>query len=332
MDMRAYRQSAINATKFLLSQQQDDGSFIPVEQGVAAYHKVPFALSLMGQGERAGRLCMYLREGVLDEEGDFRGHFKRTPLHRRYSVVANAWLVAGTQRLGQFGISLPGMDYLGGLQHPKSGGFFTAGSEATLSGEQDILSTAVCGLALLYCGRVDDALSAGAFLKFMYDKQPASAARMFFASRGAGEIATEFSEENAQERLMTVGKQGQWYHVPALAAGFLTKLAEASQEPAMLETAQDYLHFVDSGGADRYMSEKSGFVGWAAALLYAATGNQNFRRMAIAVADGLLEKQLANGSWLQASMGEDLTSDVVDGTAENMICMVQILEGLSAGE
>jgi len=124
MDIKAYRQATIQAAKFLLSQQDEDGSFKPVDMGVATYYKVPYALALMGQCERASRLCTYLLGNVMDEEGDFVGHFSRSDLHERYYLVANAWLIAGAQRLGQFGISLRGVDFVGSLQHATSGGFY----------------------------------------------------------------------------------------------------------------------------------------------------------------------------------------------------------------
>jgi hypothetical protein len=286
----------------------------------------------MGQTERASRLCTYLIGNVLDEEGDFVGHFSRSALHQRYYLVSNAWLVAGAQRLGQFGISLRGMDFVGSLQHPESGGFFTAGPEATLGGEQDVLSTAVCGMALLYCGRTDEATQAGAYLQQVWEQQPAAAARLFLNTVKGDQLVTEFSEENATERLVTVGKKDQWYHALGLAAGFLTRLSEVTGDAETVEVAQKYLHVLDGCGPDRYTSEKSGFFGWAAALLYAQTGNANYRRIATSVADGLLENQLQNGSWLKASMGEDLTSDVVDATAEGILCRARILEGLGTGE
>ena len=332
MEIKSCRQATIQGTKFLLSQQNEDGSFKPVEHGVAAYYKIPYALAVMGQAERAGRLCAYVAENVRDEEGDFVGLFPRTPLHEHYYLLANAWLVAGAQRLGQFGLSLRGMDFIGSLQHPTSGGFFTAGPTATVDGEQDILSTATCGLALLFCGRVDEALAAGEYLRFVWEHQPSAAARLFCKTKKGKELVTEFSEENARERMVVVGKRDQDYHIPSLAAAFLVRLHDATGSREFLETAQKYVHFVDGCAADRYTGEKSGFFGAAAALLYAATGNQNYRRIAISVADGLLASQLGNGSWLKMSLGEDLTSDVVDGTAEGIICMAQILEGLSAGE
>jgi rhamnogalacturonyl hydrolase YesR len=155
---------------------------------------------------------------------------------------------------------------------------------------------------------------------------------MYFRTRKGLQLVTDVPEEKMSEYVISVGKPDQWYHVPSLAAGFLAKLYEATGDRRHLETAQRYLNFVENCGPDRYSSIRSGFLGWAAAQLYAITGNANYRRIAIAVADGLMKLQLANGSWLQMSCSEDLTSDVVDGTAEGIICMTQILEGLVSGE
>lgn len=332
MDIKSCRQATIQGVKFLLSQQQADGSFTPVEHGLAAFHKIPYALAVMGQTERAARLCMYVTENYMDDEGDLVGHFPRTPLHQEFALLSNAWLVAGAQRLGQFGLALRGVDFLGSLQNPTTGGFFTNGPHATVDGDQDVLTTATCGLALLYGGRLDEAANAGKYLYSVFESQLTAAARMYFRTHKGSQLVTDVPEEQIDRYVISVGKPEQWYHVPGMAAGFLAKLYEATGERRHLETAQRYLNFADNCGPDRYASVRSGFLGWAASLLYAATGNANYRRIAIAVADGLMKLQLANGSWLQMSCSEDLTSDVVDGTAEGIICMTQILEGLVSGE
>jgi len=332
MDTKSYRQAIIQATKFLLSQQNDDGSIRPVEHGVGTLHKVPFALSTMGQFDRAARLCAYAYENVMDDEGDLVGHFSRSPRHQHYYLVSNAWLAAGAQRLGHFELSLRAADFIGSLQHPQSGGFFTAGPAASIDGEQDVFTTATCGLALLYCGRVEEATQAGEFLRQVWEKQPAGSARLYTRTQAGKDLVTEIQDDEAFDSVLIVGKPGQAYHIPAVAAGFLTKLAEVTGSQPFVETAQKLANFLDGCGADRYQSEASGLFGWAAAILYANSGNQNYRRIATAVADGLVQSQLANGSWLKASMGEDLTSDVIDGTAEGVICLTQILEGLCSGD
>lgn len=333
MNLRNYRQAIIQATKWLLSQQTEDGAIKPIEHGVATFHKVPLAYAIMGQVDRAARMCAWIEENSLDEEGDFTQFFPRGGLHQRFYPWANAWLVCGGQRLGQFGISVPALDFLLSLQHPTSGGFLTAGPAAGINDNQDALSTAAAGLACLYGGQVSAAEAAGDFLLWLVDNQPGgAAARLYYLVCDSDSIVSDFDEDEAPYFVVQVGKKEQWYHVPGLAAGFLALLYQATGQDRYLEGTHRYLQFVDSCGPDRYVSEKSAFLGWATAIAYQVTDNANYQRIAEAVADGLLDSQLPNGSWLKGCMGADITADVVDATAEGIIALSQILQSLSIGE
>lgn len=333
MDLRNYRQATIQATKWLLSQQTDDGGVTPLEDGVATFNKVPLAFAVMGQVDRAARLCAWLEENSLDDEGDFTQFFARSGLHERFYLWANSWLICGAQRLAEFGISAPAMDFLLSLQHPTAGGFLTAGPGAGVNDSQDALSTAVAGLACLYGGQLAAAEAAGNFLLSLWENQPGgAAARLYYAVRTGDAIVTEFDEAEAEYFVVQVGKAEQWYHVPALAAGFLALLHQVTGQNTYLNGTHGYLQFIDSCAADRYASEKSAFVGWAAAIAYRMTGNANYERIATTVADGLMSTQLPNGTWLKGCMGGDITADVVDATAEGIIVLSQILQSLSIGE
>ncbi len=331
MDLRSYRQATINATKWLMSQQQHDGSFRPAEHGLATCHKLPYALALMGEEERAARLCAWLVDQLMDDEGDFTKLYPRTKLMEHFYIYPNAWLVAGAQKLGVFTLSLPAAGFLYMLQHPETGGFLTAGPRAGLNDEQDLLSTAVGGLSCLHTGQIESASKAGDFLVWLLDAQPRSNT-LCMAVRNKEELIEEApSEEMEKYYILHVGRPEQFYAAPALAALFLTKLYDATKKDDFLTAAQLYANFPESGGADKYSSIYSGFFGWAAAELFAATGNQNYLRITTEVADALLEQQLENGSWLQASMSVDEESDVVDGTAESIIVLRGITKALALG-
>ena len=105
MDLRSYRQAAIKATRWLMTQQQPDGSLRPVDHGLAACHKVPFALAVMGEEERAARLCAWVIDQLMDEEGDFTKTYPRMGLMERFYQYPNAWLAAGAHKLGVFSLS-----------------------------------------------------------------------------------------------------------------------------------------------------------------------------------------------------------------------------------
>ncbi len=330
MEIRRYRQATIAATKWLLGQQNEDGSFRPVERGVATFHKLPMALAVMGQVERAARLCNWLQANCLDAEGDLGEYFPRSAVHQRHYLLANAWVTCGAQRLGQFGISVPTAAFLASLQHPETGGFFSIGPSAGFNDEQDALSTATAGLAMLHTGNLKAATAAADFLLWLWEQQPAADAQLFYVVRDGDRLITTIPDEMLKQYMVDAGKPEQWYHVPGLAAGFLGLMSEASGEASYLEGAQNYLQFIDGCAEDHHTSETSAFAGWAAAVLYTATGNANFARIAEAVGEGLLETQLANGSWLKLSMGEDEESDVIDATAEALIVLTQMLQAFAS--
>jgi hypothetical protein len=146
------------------------------------------------------------------------------------------------------------------------------------------------------------------------------------------EIVEEFPAESALWYAVDTGTREQLYHAPALAAGFLASLSDATGDESFLEGTHRYLQFLDSCADDRYSSERSAFLAWASALAYEITGNANYLRTVEAVIKPLLAAQLNNGCWLKGSMGADLTSDVVDATAENIVVLNQVLRSLAGTE
>jgi hypothetical protein len=284
----------------------------------------------MGQVDRAAMLATWIQVNALDDEGDLTGRYARPPLHQHFYSWANSWVICGTQCLGQFAISVPALDFLLTLQHPDTGGFLTAGPEAGLNDHQDVLSSAAAGLACLYGGQLAAAEAAGRFLLWMWENQPGgAAARLYFMAHQADEIIAEFDEDDAEYYAVNSNRPGQWYHIPALAAGFLFLLHEATGEATYLQGGHDYLRFADGCAADRYRSEKSMFLGWAAAVAFKATANANYQRIVEDVAGYMLSQQLDNGSWLKGAMGSDITADVVDATAEGIICLAKVIESVA---
>jgi len=330
MELRNCRTATIAAIKWLLSQQNEDGSFTPLEHGMATHNKLLWVLNDMGQQPRAAQLATWLREYALDEDGDFITLTRPDPYDRFYSV-GNAFIAAGAMRLGQFSVAYPALGLLTSLQHPDSGGFLTAGPDAALDDEQDLLTTSVCGLACLQGGQLDAAEAAGRFILNLWDNQPGeAAARLFWVVNNGDEIVREHEEGQMHWYVVDTNQPEQWYHVPALAAGLLALLYDATGEDSYLEGAHRYLQFLDSCADDRYISERSPFVGWASALAFELTGNANYQRTAETIVHQLLAAQLQNGSWLKASMGMDITSDVVDATAEGILVLNQIMRSLTS--
>ncbi len=324
------KRAAIEAVKWLIKHQNEDGSFPPLAEGMAGFHKVPYALALAGQSGRATRLCTWIVDNSLDEDGDLGATFGRQGPLARYYGYGPAWIIAGAQKLGQFGLSMPAWGFLASLQHPDTGGFLRDGPAAGLDDEQDLLGTAAAGLAALYMGALDAAVAAGEFLVRRWEHMPQVGDRMYLMVRRGEEAVRVFSEGLEEEYVLQLNRPGQWYFVPGLAAGFLVKLAEATDEHRYLRVAQEYVAFCDGGAEDRYTSPRSGFFGWAASLLYVQTGNVNYERITEAVLEGLVQRQNPDGSWLEPMLPNDLPSAQTDATAEGLILALEMLDNLEA--
>jgi hypothetical protein len=333
MDLRRCRSATVAAIKWLLTQQNPDGSFAPVEHGMATHCRLLWALNDMGQQPKAAQLAAWLREYALDEEGDFSGLVRSTP-YDHYYAVGNAFLTCGAMRLGQFALAYPALGWLTSLQHPHSGGFLTAGPEATLDDEQDMVTTALCGLACLQAGQLDAAEAAGRFLLDLWEAQPGgAAARLFLAATGGKpEPVTAYEDGQGAWYAVDTNREEQPYYAPALAAGFLALLHDATGNAEYLEGTHRSLRFLASCHEDRFRGERSSWLAWAGALAFEMTGNANYKRTAEKAVEGLLAIQLANGSWLKGVMGADFTSDVVEATAEGVIALNQVMRSMVSSE
>jgi hypothetical protein len=332
MEIRSCRQAIVTGLKWLLSQQDADGSFKPLEHGLNTLHKIPLALALTGQLERGSRLCAWIQENAFDEEGDFSGRIQREgPLASFYSY-GNAFLILGAHRLGHYGQSLRGAEFLGTMQHPQSGGFLTLGPESSLDGMQDMMSTALCGLALLATGQLPAAEAAGAFLVSHYERQPRLVTELLFVQQRGDRLVTDWSEGEAQAFALNLHGSSQWSFVPGLAGGFLAKLYEVTGESSHLETAQSYIEFADSAGSDRYEGPNAWWFGWGAAVLYSVTGVGAYRRIAEAVAEQIVESQMSSGTWAAGSLGHLPPAPIIDATAEAIIVLTEMLQALVTGE
>jgi len=324
------KRAAIDAVKWLIRQQNEDGSLQPLAEGMAGFAKAPYALALSGQSGRGVRLCTWIADNSLDEDGDLGVTFGRQGPLERYYGYAPAWVVAGAQKLGQFALSMRAWAFLSSLQHPDTGGFLRDGPDAGLDDEQDMLGTAAAGLAALYMGDEDVAVAVGEFLVRRWEAMPHTGDRMYLMVRRGEEPVRIFGDGLDEEYILQLGEPGQWYFVPGLAAGFLVKLAEATDERAYLRTAQEYVSFCDSGADDRYSSPRSGLFGWAASMLYAQTGNVNYARITEAVLEALVARQNPDGSWLEPMLPSNLPSAQTDATAEGLVLALEMLDNLEA--
>ena len=313
---------------YLAGRQQDDGVIGDPAKGLGSYYKAPWALAAAGRAAEGASLVAWIRRHMLSPEGDLRGDFERGEGFAHFYPYPNAWVICAAQKLGQFDVARRGIDFLATLQHAGTGGFRSQLDKP--EGVQDIMSTSQAGMAALYTGRLDLAEGVARFLRRVSDEQPDPERALYFIYKPDGGLKTDFPEERARLYAVRAGQPRERFYMIGIAAAFLTKYGLATGESDAFDLAARYLDFALRCSDAMYETAQVGKVGWGAALLAGATGEERYRALAVRAGEALLAQQNDGGSW--DNTGGFTTQAVRDEiTAEFVAELDEMILGLSAG-
>ncbi|MHB8574062.1 MAG: GMC family oxidoreductase N-terminal domain-containing protein, partial [Dehalococcoidia bacterium] len=166
-----YARSRDAGARFLELRQRPDGAIGDPAAGMSGFYKGMFALTGAGRTRAAARLAAWLRVNACTASGDYAGDWERGALASVYPY-ANAWITAGLHRAGEYDLARRGMDFLASLQDPHSGGLSTRAGAPGPETRQEVMSSAMTGIAALICGRMDVAGGVARFLRAILDAQP----------------------------------------------------------------------------------------------------------------------------------------------------------------
>lgn len=329
-------QAGLSGCSWIVSHQKPDGSLCNLEDGVGAYYKVPIVLSLAGRVHEAQRLAQWVGRHHFTQDGDFRAPQRkaREPVHERWPVYSNAWLIQGMHRLGRWDMSLRGMEFLLRYQ-VESGGFYS------LDGEKRILEpvcTAWGGMAALTTGHQVEACRAGDLLARLTDDQP-DARKFYYHMDIQGNVVTDVPSGNALHHFVDADHTNQIYYNPGIALIFLSHLHRATGRPSYLEACNRLFLFLQQCAEDVYCFPPSGKVGMGCALLHELTGNEAARDAALRVSEYLIETQAAEGYWrlpdvepYHAMADRDSLEVRMDVTAEFSAFLLDIASRIETGK
>ncbi len=235
----------------------------------------------------------------------------------------NAWVILGAQRLGQLDLAAGGIRFLLGFHDEETGGFFSDPTERTPETRQDLMVVSLCGLACLSMGRTEEAFRAAGWLKNLMEAQPDFPKRLYTVfSRHTG-LHTQFDPGEALRHVVVADSRvDQAFFNPGIAAGFLCRLFQVTQERKWLDLAIEYMRFAEAASDELFRLIRAGKVGWAASLLFRITGEQKYRAMALRIGDNLIRLQSRHGYW--SGVGQQTPN--FDSTAERVVWMDEIAQ------
>ena len=319
------------AADWLVRQMQDDGS-IRGATSINEYYKAVFGLAAAGRHNEADRMLDYVVRRFLKDDGDLDG--EGCVWFDDFRIYAHAWvLMAGVVR-ARFDVVHRISRFLERFHDEQNGGFYGTLEQNRIRGRQEMMTTGVVAIAMLWAGRVQMALHTGSWMKKLFDAQPDLTAGLYFVwDRQAG-LVTDFPSEQAKAYWVDAAASVQHYFQYGIPAAFCSSLSGATGDEAWLALAQRFLRASGHANEDVYRQPQSGKIGWGAAWTYRLSGDEQDRRLARTVADNLSNVQDAEGWWSSVNVYDRQASGgggpSIDATGEFIAHLSWIENALAA--
>jgi hypothetical protein len=312
--------------QYVLGHQRADGAVgNPEKDGLGPYYKALWAFAAAGRSEQGSRLATWVTKNVLTEEGDFAGEMRGKLFDYSYAYP-NAWMIAGAQKLGRFDVSRRGIEFLLGLQH-ETGGFRIQRDNE--DAPQDVINSAHAGNACLFTGHLAEAKTVGRFLRTVWDAQPYSDRELFFVYKPGQGLRTDFPEDRQRMHSIRIDTPRQMYFNMGIAAAFLARLSMATGDGSWVGLGRNYLQIGFNVLDEMYETAQVGKVGWGAALVYGATGDEKMLHLAERVGDALVAQQTDTGGW--DNTGGYVNDAIrIEVTCEFIVLLDEMIAGIAA--
>ncbi len=308
--------SSDRALVWLTKQIQGDGSYGSEICDLASYYKSPYLFFISGKIELANLILSTIKTNFLQADGDFKTSSElksENDAFVEYWAYTNAWIAIAAQKMGRFDVAYPAYQYLRSFFHQKNGGFTTQKPYGQSNNVIDVLTTAHLGLAALYFGEIERAVSAGNILKTVILMQPELESGFYLRLNDDGELIIHYDKGHEIFYQVSAVQAYQAYFMIGYPIAFLAKLYEATGDVSYQNSARAYLDFAMSCHGnilEFYFSHK---VAWGAAILARLTGETKYIDFARSIIDSLLNIQDASGVWLKdepAYVSFDQTAEI----------------------
>ena len=305
---------------------QPDGVIVGSEHLVFGYYKALLSFWAGGRPRELGRLIKCVRREFYAD-----GAFDRGPQYPGASVgptYREAWLVWGCHMAGAYDMSLPGADRLQRNLDPQTGGAFVTEGSRTV----DWGLTCAAIAALLATGRVEQAVRAGGIIGQMIEAQPDPDRMVMRWNPGEG-LADPASFPTTYGWIVApqAGNQVYWYLGFALYA--FARLHAATGDRTWLSLADRVLVFVLRCEPDFQENMNTSKLAWGAAQMFAQTGDERYRSLALGIADWMVESQTPEGVWVrkrrEMTAAEQPVPISLDASLDRAFYLTEVISALA---
>jgi hypothetical protein len=319
--------------RFVVSQIADDGE--PLGATTNHYYRIPWALAIAGEGERAGAVLSWIERNALTADGDLRPD-AREPFVANYASYPLALIAAGAWHLERYDTAEALMDTLRAFQDPATGGAFGERPERRSTGWRELFPTAQLGMTALICGRTDVADGCFRWFADLYQLQPDLPGRLY-AVRDDNGLVTDLAAGREFDIVTDLEQPRQAFYNPGIAAAFLARYAMKTGDRKAIELGRDFLRLSAQATDRQYDHSESVQVckfGWGAALMAEADPAGDHLRWATKMGEWFVDAQLDDGRWHNSPFlaPNPTDADDVEVTAEFIQHLTTILNALGGFE
>jgi len=320
----ACRRAVRQALEWLGPQFGNDEEWAARPHPLAAYHKVPYLLAATGHVEECRRALIWIKANLFTGDGDFLAAPKQEdktvpPAHAR----DKAWVALAAQVSGCFDIARPAATFLADQQGASTGGVYDLDADGNRAAGADVRTTASAGLVFLSCGLLEQARRAGHFLTRAVQAQ-SDENRFYVRLDSRGDPIRKFRKAEAAAHVVARARGRTRVSYLGIPMVCLARLHLATGEAEWLEAAMDYFAFGTQYREEAWTGERSGPLGWGAAMLYGITRRRLYYDAADRVAQAWIQCQRPDGSWRPRTRSQHLSA-AITRTAEAALCLLESL-------
>ncbi len=214
----------------------------------------------------------------------------------------NGWFCWGAHLVGANALCTAGLNMLGKTLHADLGAAHHSNAAPVQERVYDLGTNASVANAFLQCGQIESAIRVGEFMKRLVMSQSADATQMVWAIDAQGKpLRPEQVSSKIAKKIyfFNTTNTNQIYWPLGFAIKVFASLHRATGNAQWLAPAQQILIWLNRCPEDFVHNITSAKIGWGAAEMFAQTGDEVWRDLAIRVIHCIVTTQSPDGVWIR---------------------------------